>query len=399
MHIKNKKESIDIIGYFKKAINNQDIEQFNIYLKEYAPILKKEDTIHTLYGITMHLVKKIKNYKPYIDSIYQNGLSLDYKKTKQDCFSYDILTYLIGDKKKDIADYIINKHKYPKKFYGVKNYLAEQILYRKIKNVEQLLSEGFSSPEYKTAFDFINPQNFNQSIKQLLILQKYKKISSDNTEIFSNIFVNNTNSFTIENLKKLFNVLKPDLSSPVFTSATNNNVFFIKHLIEDQNKIDLLNHHGFSLINYLSNTTEKNLINLSEILIEYFGKLKEYNNNDIDSYLNKNNGYLLFSNLEYPEIVSSRISNLNYILRDKESSYINIPAILKLFNFDSAHHSEEEFHNFTSSKFSIIYNISCQMLEITENYKKEKIEYEKVNLNKILNQEEPYILKSNRNRL
>ena len=70
-----------------------------------------------------------------------------------------------------------------------------------------------------------------------------------------------------------------------------------------------------------------------------------------------------------------------------------------MFNFDSAHHSEEEFHNFTSSKFSITYNISCQMLEITENYKKEKIEYEKVNLNKILNQEEPYILKSNRNRL
>lgn len=391
--------STPIIKQFNKFIKEQNFELFDLYLKEHASALKNEDTIHVLYGITMNIAKKVKNYAPYIDSIYQNGLSLDYKKTKQNCFSYDILTCLFGDKKKDIADYIINEHKYPKKFYGVKNYFAEQILYRKIKNVEQLLSEGFSSPEYKTAFDFIIPQNFNQSIKQLLILQKYKKIPSNNTEIFSNIFVNNTNSFTIENLKKLFSVLKPDLSSPVFISATSNNVFFIKHLIDDQNKIDLLNHHGFSLINYLSNTTEKNLINVSEILIEYFGKLKEYNNNDIDSYLNKNNGYLLFSNLEYPEIVSSRISNLNYILRDKKSSYMNIPAILKLFNFDSAHHSEEEFHNFTSSNFSITYNISCQMLEITENYKKEKIEYEKINLNEILNQEKSYTLKANKNRL
>lgn len=399
--MKNQKSKITtpIITQLNKFIKEQNFEQFDLYLKEHASALKNEDSIHALYGITMNIAKKVKNYAPYIDSIYKNGLSLDYKKTKQDCFSYDILTYLIGDKKKDIADYIINKHKYPKKFYGFKNYLAEQILYRKIKNVEQLLSEGFSSPEYKTAFDFINPKNFNQSIKQLLILQKYKKISSDNTEIFSNIFVNNTNSFTLDNLKKLFNILKPDLCSPVFISATTNNVFFIKHLIEDQNKIDLLNHHGFSLINYLSNTTEKNLINVSEILIEYFGKLKEYNNNDIDNYLNKNNGYLLFSNLKYPEIVSSRISNLNYILRDKESSYMNIPAILKLFNFDSAHHSEEEFHNFTSSKFSIAYNISCQMLEITENYKKEKIEYEKINLNEILNQEKSYTLKANKKRL
>lgn len=392
----------EVVKYLNQSINANNFEKFNSLLDEHSAVLAKEQTVHSLYSITVNIAKKVKHFKPYIDSLYQHGLSLDFKKTKKECYTYDILTCLLYAKKPEIVDYIIEEYKYPKEFYGIKNYLAEIILYRKINDVSKLLSKGLISPSYQTAFDFINPDNFSKSIKQIHLLQKEKCISSDNNQIFASIFFNNNNSFSMDNLKKIFKLFSPDLSSSYFSNLPQEKPFFIKNIMDDYNKIELLEEHGFSLKDFLSKADDKVLVDISITLINYFEKMKIDNSEkDIAYYLDNNDCYKFFANIKHPDVVIAHMVNFqNHFTDFHDHSYINIPAILKLFNFDSHYCSKDEFHDFLGQKFNLLYNTADEMWNISEIYKKDKIQYEKKTLQSILDQNNSVpLIQSNKKRL